>query len=69
MKLPSVCLCLVLLFVLLAPGFVLNVPATAEDQAIIPGLVGFAGFRNLPQTLVHAVLFGLLAGVVCKQCK
>tara|TARA_B100001250_G_C19682218_1_gene736364 strand:- start:3 stop:212 length:210 start_codon:yes stop_codon:yes gene_type:complete len=68
MQLPSLCLCLVLLFIVLSPGFVLNVPPTAEDRKIIPGLVGFAGFKNLTQTLVHAVIFGVLAGLVCSRC-
>ena len=69
MKVVNSCLCLVVLFVLLAPGFVLNVPSRPGDSPIIPGLMGFAGFKKPVQTVVHALLFGVLAMFVCKACR
>ncbi len=69
MKVVNGCLCLVVLFIVLAPGFALNVPSRPEDTQIIPGLVGFAGFGNTVQTVVHAVIFGVLAMFVCKACR
>jgi len=68
MKVQGVCVCLVVLFIVLAPGFILNVPAKPEETQIIPMVASFGNFQNPVQTIVHAVVFAVAAGLLCKSC-
>ena len=68
MQVFGVCLCLVILFIVLTPGFILNVPAKHEEKQIIPMIASFGNFQNPTQTIVHAVVFALAAGVLCNSC-
>ena len=64
----KVCLCVlisVVLFIILAPGFIINIPADPSDQHHLGAFASYADFYSWRQTLVHGAVFGVIMIIVC----
>jgi hypothetical protein len=64
----KLCICVfaaVILFIILSPGFLINIPADPSDADRLGNFASYAEFYSWRQTLVHAGIFGIILIIVC----